>query len=101
MTTNVMVAYDDLMKLQKDSADKAAVISLLGQEFPDTTCQLIAIKAILGIKDEEDNTDEPAGDDTPSDTPATEPSGDDTTEGTDTEGAEDTTETTPGEGGTE
>ena len=56
--TNVMVAYDDLMKLQKDSADKAAVISLLNQEFPDDTCQLIAIKAILGIvENEEENTD--------------------------------------------
>lgn len=55
---NVMVAYEDLMQLQKDAADKAAIISLLKTEFPDDTCQLIAIKSVLGIvEDEEENND--------------------------------------------
>lgn len=51
--TNIFVTYDELSKLQKDSADKASVIAILNTEFPDETCQLIAIKSILGLIKEE------------------------------------------------
>lgn len=56
--TNIFIPYEDLTKLQKDSANLESIISLLNTEFPDDTCQLIAIKSILGlIKEEEEPTD--------------------------------------------
>lgn len=79
--TNIFITYDELSKLQKDSADKASIIAILNTEFPDDTCQLIAVKSILGIIDEEP---EVPGDDTNSDesnnVPETEPA--DPSEGT-------------------
>lgn len=57
-STFVTIPYEDLIKLQKDSADKEAVISLLKTEFPDDTCMVIAIKSVLSVKEEE-VTEEP------------------------------------------
>lgn len=55
--TNIFIPYEDLNKLQRDSANLESIISLLNTEFPDDTCQLIAIKSILGlIKEEEEPT---------------------------------------------
>ena len=48
----VSLPYEDYAKLVKDSADKENVIALLNTEFPDDTCQLIAVKAVLGIEEE-------------------------------------------------
>lgn len=52
----VVIPYEDCMKMRKDSADLEAVKSIITAEFPDDTCQIIAIKAILGIVEEEDDT---------------------------------------------
>lgn len=49
---NIQVPYDDWSKLKKDSADKDAVKQIINTEFPDDTCQLIAIKAILSDGEE-------------------------------------------------
>lgn len=49
MDNIVGVPYEDYKKLTKDSADKANIIELLNATFPDATCQLIAIKAILEV----------------------------------------------------
>lgn len=53
MVQPICVPYEDYNKLLKDSADKETVIQLLKTEFPDDTCQLIAIKTVLGIVEEE------------------------------------------------
>lgn len=53
----IYVPYEDFKKLEEDSVDKSNVLAILGAEFPDDTCQLIAIKAVLGYVDPEDNTD--------------------------------------------
>lgn len=64
----VSVPYEDYQALARDAADKAAVILLLNTKFPDDTCQLIAIKALLGIIDKEDDApDTPADPVDPSD----------------------------------
>lgn len=76
--TNIFITYEELSKLQKDSADKASVIAILNTEFPDATCQLIAIKSILGIVEPEEETPT----ETPEDTPATEPEPTNPPEGT-------------------
>lgn len=57
MTTTITILYEDLATLQRDSADKAAVIALLKTEFPDDTCQLKAIKSVLGVEEEETPTE--------------------------------------------
>lgn len=49
----VTVPYNDYNKLLSDSEDKRSIIQLLNTEFPDDTCQLIAIKSVLGVTDEE------------------------------------------------
>lgn len=77
--TNIFITYDELSKLQKDSADKASIIAILNTEFPDDTCQLIAVKSILGmIKNEEEETPEVPSDDTPTTDPAEGDEGDGT-----------------------
>lgn len=54
------VPYDDYNILVKDSEDKANVIELLNAEFPDAECQVLAIKAVLGmLKKDEEVEDEP------------------------------------------
>lgn len=57
--TNIFITFEELSKLQKDSVDKANVIALLNTEFPDDTCQLIAIKSILGISEAEEEPEVP------------------------------------------
>lgn len=49
---NVYVPYSDFVELGQDSAKLASVISILNTKFPDDTCQLIAIKSVLGIEEE-------------------------------------------------
>lgn len=50
MEKTVGIPYEDFVKLQKDSEDKANVVKLLGTTFPDADCQLIAIKSVLGVE---------------------------------------------------
>lgn len=75
--TNIFITFEDLSRLQKDSADKANIVAILNTEFPDDTCQLIAIKSILGLieEKEEEAKPTPPGDSTPTDPsdPSTEP----------------------------
>lgn len=58
--TFVTIPYEDFVKLQSDSADKNAVVSLLKTEFPDDTCMVIAIKSVLGVveNEEEESTED-------------------------------------------
>lgn len=46
---DMRVPYEEYQKLVRDSAQLEDVKTLLQTEFPDDTCQLIAIKNILGI----------------------------------------------------
>lgn len=67
---NVQILYSELSKLQTDSARLSDVIALLNLKFPDDTCQLLAIKGMLGIETVNDDaipTDpaDPSGDPTP------------------------------------
>lgn len=55
---NVSIPYGDLVELEQDSAQKKAIVSIINTKFPDDTCQLIAIKSVLGI--EEEKTEEPS-----------------------------------------
>lgn len=73
MALTVTIPYEDYKTLVQDASDKVNVISILKTEFPDDTCQLVAIKSILGVKEEKD---EPITDDTE----PSEPSTDDTEE---------------------
>lgn len=59
--TNIFITYDELSRLQKDSANLTSVMAILNTEFPDDTCQLIAIKSILGMipKEEEPEITDP------------------------------------------
>lgn len=72
----IMVPYDDYNSLVNDAAKLVSVIGILETKFPDDTCQLIALKSILGIKDPkpepEPEPDDPDNTD-PSD-PGTDPS---------------------------
>ena len=70
----ISVPYEDVMKLKEDSTELKNVIELLNTEFPDDTCQLIAIKSILGIETEKEPsaTTEPTDPVDPSE-PSTDP----------------------------
>lgn len=57
MALTTTIPYEDYSKLVADAADKANIISILNAEFKDADCQLIAIKAILGVEDKEEPTD--------------------------------------------
>lgn len=58
--TNIFIEYTELSRLQTDSANLASVMAILDTEFPDDTCQLLAIKSILGmIPKEEEEPEEP------------------------------------------
>lgn len=86
---NIMVPYEDFMKMKADADVKASILQLLGTTFPDDTCMVIAIKSVIGYKDPV--VDEPPTEDTPA--------ADDTTNTEPAEGTEDTTEPTePAEG---
>lgn len=66
---NVLLPYDDFCKI-KEGADKAeAVLKLLGTEFPDATCQIIAIKSVIGYVEPTPEEPEEPGNDEPSNDP--------------------------------
>lgn len=54
---NVLVSIEDYNEILRDSEQLANVKKLLETEFPDDTCQMIAIKSLLGIVEEEEPTD--------------------------------------------
>lgn len=54
---NVLVPLADYNGLCKDSKTLENVKALLETEFPDETCQMIAIKSLLGIVEAEEPTD--------------------------------------------
>lgn len=64
-TQNVLVPLEDYNKILRDSEELANVKTLLETEFPDDTCQMIAVKSLLGIVEDEtsDPTDPPTGGD--------------------------------------
>lgn len=47
----VFIPYLDFVNLQKDSEKLNSILSILNTDFPDNTCQLIAIKSVLGMND--------------------------------------------------
>ena len=49
---NVTIPYSDLTQLEENSAKLEDVKAILETTFPDATCQLIAVKGILGIETE-------------------------------------------------
>lgn len=55
----VFVPYTDVMELKKAADNLENVKAILTTEFPDDTCQVIALKAILGIVDEVEEPDDP------------------------------------------
>lgn len=55
MDKYISIPYEDYKKISKDSADKESIVQLLNTEFPDDTCQLIAIKSVLGLIEVEDD----------------------------------------------
>lgn len=65
MANIIPVDSEEYAKLVMDSADKKNTIELLKTEFPDDTCQLIAIKAVLGVVEETTEPTDPS--DPPSD----------------------------------
>lgn len=62
----INVPYEDVMKLKEESANLKSVIDLLNTEFPDDTCQLIAIKSVLGIETTEEEPTDPVDPSDPS-----------------------------------
>lgn len=56
MNLTTTIPYEDYKALVEDAADKANVIAILNTEFKDAECQLIAVKAILGIEEKEEPT---------------------------------------------
>lgn len=48
---NIQIPYTDFKSMETDSTKLADVKELLKTEFPDDTCQLIAIKAVLEIEE--------------------------------------------------
>lgn len=69
----VFVPYSDVMELKKAADDLDAVKRILMAEFPDDTCQVVALKAILGIVDEVEEPEEPTDPSDPSDPGSTDP----------------------------
>lgn len=66
---NVLLPYEDFIKISEKANKTNAILSILGTEFPDETCQLIAIKSVLGYVDPEKPELEPEPED-----PETDPS---------------------------
>lgn len=75
MNVTIPVPYEDYVQLVRDSADKQAVINLLKTDFPDDTCQLIAIKSLLGIDKETEVVEPDDSTTTPDDSTTTEGDG--------------------------
>jgi len=72
---NITIPYEDYVQLKADATDRENVVSLLKAEFPDDTCQIIALKSVLKIVDE---VDEPTTDPTDPSDPPSDPSTDPT-----------------------
>lgn len=54
MNFNTTIPYEDYKKLVADASVKDTIISLINTKFKDAECQLTAIKAVLGIIEEEE-----------------------------------------------
>lgn len=54
---NVLVPLSEYNDILKDSETLTNVKKLLETEFPDDTCQLIAVKSLLGIETVEADPD--------------------------------------------
>lgn len=52
--TKILVPYDEYTAMVKDSADLASIRGLLLTDFPDNTCQILAIKSVLEIVPEKE-----------------------------------------------
>lgn len=52
--TKILVPYDEYTAMVKDSADLASIAGLLLTDFPDNTCQILAIKSVLGMVPEKE-----------------------------------------------
>lgn len=60
--TKILVPYDEYTAMVKDSADLASIRGLLLTNFPDNTCQILAIKSVLEMvpkKEEKPEVSEP------------------------------------------
>lgn len=68
---NIYIPYADYAQMTEDSAKLKAITSILTTEFPDDTCQLIAIKSVLGLPVTEE--EEPTDPTDPVDPPTTDP----------------------------
>lgn len=55
----INVPYDDVMELKADSAKLSTINGLLQAKFPDAECQLVAIKSVIGVTEEEEKPEEP------------------------------------------
>ena len=56
---SIYVPYSDFAQLEQDASKLASIIAILTTEFPDDTCQLIAIKSVLGIEEVESDPTDP------------------------------------------
>lgn len=56
--TKILVPYDEYTAMVKDSADLASIRGLLLTDFPDNTCQILAIKSVLGMVPEKEEKPE-------------------------------------------
>lgn len=50
LQANITVPYNDFVQLEQDSTKLSSVVAMVNTKFPDDTCQLIAIKSVLGIE---------------------------------------------------
>lgn len=53
MNFNTTIPYEDYKKLVADASIKETIISIIKADFKDAECQLTAIKAVLGIVEED------------------------------------------------
>lgn len=74
MALTTTIPYEDYKALVQDQSDKNNVIAILQTEFPDDTCALIAVKAILGIVENEPEDPDPGSGTTDPTDPPTDPS---------------------------
>ena len=54
--TKILVPYDEYTAMVKDSADLASIAGLLLTDFPDNTSQILAIKSVLGMVPEKEES---------------------------------------------
>lgn len=58
MAPGVNLTNEEYAALIKDKSDKEAAVAILGAEFADETCRIVALKTVLGyVEPEEDDTD--------------------------------------------